>query len=151
MVIAATCSPQEMTAVVCDASVLFKLLVAEPNTREAFSLVQSRHILVPAFVFLEIANALWTRTHRGLATAADALGLLDDLKRFALDVQSTELFAGRALALALELDHPVYDCIYLALAENRGIPLVTADQRFLRALERTKWAGSKVIPLSEIT
>jgi predicted nucleic acid-binding protein len=140
-----------MNSVVCDASVLFKLLVAEPNTKEAFALVGSHHVSVPAFVFLEIANALWTRAHRRMSDPNDAFGLLDDLKRFNLDVQPTELFLTRAFALALELDHPVYDCIYLALAENHGIPLVTADQRFLSTVKRAKWLTPKVMRLSEMS
>ena len=33
----------------------------------------------------------------------------------------------RALELSLELDHPIYDCFYLALAERERVPLVCAD------------------------
>jgi predicted nucleic acid-binding protein len=35
-----------------------------------------------------------------------------------------------ALKLALELNHPLQDCIYLALAERFDAPLVTADEKF---------------------
>jgi predicted nucleic acid-binding protein len=38
----------------------------------------------------------------------------------------------RALAIAIELRHPVYDCFYLALAERSTAPLVTADERLIR-------------------
>jgi predicted nucleic acid-binding protein len=37
----------------------------------------------------------------------------------------------RALAIAIELRHPVYDCFYLALAERNTSPLVTADERLI--------------------
>ena len=37
----------------------------------------------------------------------------------------------RAAALALELDHPIYDCFYLALSEARTAPLVADDRRLL--------------------
>jgi predicted nucleic acid-binding protein len=30
--------------------------------------------------------------------------------------------------------HGVYDCLYVALAEREGIPLVTTDQRLLNNL-----------------
>lgn len=40
----------------------------------------------------------------------------------------------RALELALMLGLPVYDCIYLALAERLDGTLITADKRFLDAL-----------------
>jgi len=48
------------------------------------------------------------------------------------------------MALALELDHPVYDCFYLALAELERNSMVTADQRLLARL-----SGSKLAPLAE--
>ena len=35
-----------------------------------------------------------------------------------------------ALALSLQLQHPVCDCFYLALARRAEVPRVTADQRF---------------------
>ena len=38
----------------------------------------------------------------------------------------------RALAIAIELRHPTYDCFYLALAERSTSPLVTADDRLIR-------------------
>ena len=35
-----------------------------------------------------------------------------------------------AARLAVDLDHPVYDCFYLALAVQTQYPVVTADARF---------------------
>ena len=40
--------------------------------------------------------------------------------------------------LALELGLPVYDCIYLALAERLDRTLITADKRFLNALDASR-------------
>lgn len=48
----------------------------------------------------------------------------------------------RALDLSLKLDHPAYDCFYLALAETRASDLVTADGAFLR-----KVAEARVTPI----
>jgi predicted nucleic acid-binding protein len=36
-----------------------------------------------------------------------------------------------ALALACHLDHPVYDCLYLALARREAAVLLTADQKLM--------------------
>ena len=38
--------------------------------------------------------------------------------------------------------HGVYDCLYLALAERAGCPLITADEKLLRSFP------SIAIPLS---
>ena len=43
--------------------------------------------------------------------------------------------AGR---LAREIDHPVYDCLYLALARAHDTPLATLDQRVTRAARATE-------------
>jgi len=39
----------------------------------------------------------------------------------------------QALALACHLDHPVYDCLHLALVRREAAAVLTADQR-LQAL-----------------
>ncbi len=41
-----------------------------------------------------------------------------------------------AARLAAELGHPVYDCLYLALAASRAAVLATADERLRRGAER---------------
>ena len=46
--------------------------------------------------------------------------------------------------LALKLRHPVYDCLYVALAERQDAPLVTDDARLLERLTGAKWSGSAV-------
>ena len=38
--------------------------------------------------------------------------------------------SAAATRLAIDLDHPVYDCFYLALAVQEQYPVVTADTRF---------------------
>ena len=41
-----------------------------------------------------------------------------------------------ALALACHFDHPVYDCLYLALARREASVLLTADQRLKQLAAR---------------
>lgn len=49
---------------------------------------------------------------------------------------STELVI-KAAALAVRIDHPVYDCVYLACAEGWTAPLVTADERLAERAKET--------------
>ena len=44
---------------------------------------------------------------------------------------------ARALQLAIECDHAVYDCVYLAVAEALDSELITADVKFARKLAST--------------
>src|ERR1019366_6257945 len=48
------------------------------------------------------------------------------------ELMPTSVLKDRALAIAIELRHPAYDCFYLAVAERNTSPLVTADDRLIR-------------------
>ncbi|HEY1798013.1 MAG TPA: type II toxin-antitoxin system VapC family toxin [Stellaceae bacterium] len=63
------------------------------------------------------------------------------LPRYFTELVDQVSLAPRAVAIAAELDHPVYDCFYLALAAARDFTFVTADARFLRRLSGTPWAA----------
>jgi predicted nucleic acid-binding protein len=41
-----------------------------------------------------------------------------------------------ATRISIEVDHPAYDCLYLALAVEKQCRFVTADDRFLKKLAR---------------
>jgi predicted nucleic acid-binding protein len=43
--------------------------------------------------------------------------------------------------ISRDLDHPVCDCFYLALAEQRQATVITADGRLLHRLQGTQWAS----------
>ena len=52
--------------------------------------------------------------------------------------------------MAEELRHPVYDCVYLVLAAEKKMPLVTADERLARVLAQRKLAGVEVQMVKEL-
>ena len=56
-----------------------------------------------------------------------------------------ETVCADAVRLALALDRPVYDCMYLALAHRLGARMVTADLRFANALASTEHGGTVAI------
>jgi predicted nucleic acid-binding protein len=49
-----------------------------------------------------------------------------------------------AMTIARVLDHPVYDCFYLALAQKEAAALVTADRRLVERVRATPWEGRVV-------
>ena len=49
-----------------------------------------------------------------------------------------ETVGADAVRLAIALDRPVYDCVYLALAHRLDTRLITADHRFANALAPTE-------------
>jgi predicted nucleic acid-binding protein len=75
---------------------------------------------------------------RGDAIRADALIALDAALLAIDHLIPMEELRGRALELAIELQHPIYDCFYLALAERERAPLISADKRLLAMAKRMK-------------
>ena len=125
-----------MTLVV-DASFAIKWLVEEEGS-EAADALRIEHLVAPALIRLEVANVLRTQAARGLMPSATASALFALFQAAPIDiVEADDALERRALDLAVILAHPVYDCIYLALAERTGARMVTADLRFLRTLAGT--------------
>ena len=118
------------TAVI-DASVAMKWFVEEDDSDKALLLVQSTEVIAPALIIGEVANGLWSKRHASDIDRKVAQRLIGELPQIFREIVQIEPLMQEAMSLAFELDHPVYDCIYLALARSRGIPLVTADKRFI--------------------
>jgi predicted nucleic acid-binding protein len=129
-----------MTLVV-DASVAVRWLFPVARDGQADDLARvETPLIAPDLVLAEIANAAWKFvTFDGLSPQAATTIVLAADKAFDELVPSAGL-KNRALQIAIELRHPVYDCFYLALAEQRDCQLVTADERLLRACGRTEFA-----------
>jgi predicted nucleic acid-binding protein len=77
-----------------------------------------------------------------LSHPAQAKEIAARLHRGVLELRPTAPLAPRAVELALGLDHPVYDCFYLALAETEKAELVTADLRLEGRLRNKLWGAS---------
>ncbi len=135
---------------IVDASVAAKWLFEEDLTDRARELLASPgELLAPELVLLEVGSVAWKRVARGETSAEHARAAAAALPRlFSLLVPVAEMYE-RALGLALELGHPIYDCTYLALAEARRLPLVTADRRLAERLYPTPWK-SRVRYLGEL-
>ena len=121
-----------MTGYVVDASVVVKWLVSENFSEEASGLLKSGATLVaPELVFAEASNAMWAMRRRGDIDVDDMTDAVHALQAapIATPVSMSRL-SPAAARLAVDLDHPVYDCFYLALAIQTQYPVVTADSRF---------------------
>ena len=115
--------------VVVDASVIMKWVVPEAGSEAAIALQTSR-LIAPNIWLAEVANGIWRRVLRQEVTVHTAQRLLDELQTSPLVSIELEKDIREALRLAAELNHPIYDCIYLALAMREDTHVVTADHRF---------------------
>jgi predicted nucleic acid-binding protein len=128
-------------SLVVDASVALKwFLLEEPHASQALAVVQGGATLIaPDFLIAEVCNAAWRSARLGRISQAQVDAIAANLPRFFDSLVSASSLARRAVAIAGQLDHPVYNCFYLALAEAEQAALVTADMRFLGKVRATSW------------
>ena len=128
--------------IVIDASVACKLYVEESDSDEARTVVLGADALIaPDLIVAEVANVLWTRRRTtGLSYQQAAAGVLG-IASLCDEFVAISSLVVRAFAIASVLEHPVYDCLYLALVEERNLPFITADRRLIARLRGTPWAA----------
>ena len=108
---------------VVDASVAIKWLVAEENSDAADRLLAGGDDLhAPRLMASEIANALWRKVRMGEIGHGQAGILIAAVSEMPVHWSSDETLCADALRLAVALDRPVYDCVYLALARIGSMP-----------------------------
>ena len=94
-------------------------------------------LIAPDLVIAEIANAAWKFVIFDRMTAESARSAVREVVKAFEELVPTSVLKDRALAIAIELRHPAYDCFYLALAERSTSLLVTADERLIRCCAET--------------
>jgi predicted nucleic acid-binding protein len=117
--------------IVVDANVAIKWIAPEELRPEARELLNKfiHQVEAPDFILAEVANIAWMKQRRGEVTNQEAEEGLRFIRSFISTLHSSNTLCERALALALALDHSVYDCFYLACAEATASVLFTADRR----------------------
>lgn len=138
-----------MKRIVVDASIAIKWIVPEPGTVEAIQLYSRCEAIAPDLLIAECANILWKKVSRGNLTREQATVAAELLEELEAELFPMRALFPRAAELALDLNHPAYDCFYLALAEAEGAPLVTADERLAAKLRATSLPGVSVLTLAE--
>lgn len=121
--------------IVVDASVALKWVLHEAGSETAERLLDEE-LMAPSLWLVEAGNALWRRATRGELTAKEAQERLSELFNAPVATVPLEADVVAATRLAGELSHPVYDCLYLALALREDTCVVTADRRFAAALSK---------------
>ena len=114
-----------------DASVVVKWFVAEPMGDEARLVLGHRvQLHAPELVVAEFANTIWKKVRR--KEIPDPGPYLQEIPALPniIDLYPIANLAERAAQIAFELDHPIYDCLYLACAEITNSDLITVDRRF---------------------
>lgn len=131
---------------VVDASVVVDLVAPSVEVEAPAKLLMKElaragaDVVAPALLWLETSNALLAGVRRGRwdgAAADSAAAQLDEVPVRRADIPADRL---RAFELARRYDNwPVYDMVYVALAERLGTEFYTADERLRARMAHLPW------------
>jgi predicted nucleic acid-binding protein len=123
--------------VVVDASMAAVWFTNEPDLRGAARLLETESMLLaPDLMAVEATNAWWKRIRRREMDLAEVEQAVTHLMALQIVWVAAATLLRPAARLAAELGHPVYDCVYLALAVSQSAALATADNRLRKGAER---------------
>jgi predicted nucleic acid-binding protein len=115
-----------------DASAAYESLIGE---RSDEVLSRTSALTAPDIIVGELLNARWKSARSHLpAPSLDAI--LGFLKR--VRIVPCLAYATEAANLAERLDHPVYDCLYIAVAQRETLKLLTIDSHLMRKMRSHK-------------
>jgi predicted nucleic acid-binding protein len=125
-----------LSAIVLDASVAVKRVSREPDSDVAVKRVfAATKVIAPDWMMLEVAHGLWKKSRdssfdRAMVRSGVTMmiQLVDDF------VPAVDLLPS-ALELSFDLPHPLYDCLYLALAIERNCAVLTSDRKFIASAQ----------------
>jgi predicted nucleic acid-binding protein len=129
--------------VILDASVAAKVCITESDSVSARALARSgTQLIAPELIFAEVANVAVKRLRRGDIPLDIAEAMMISVVSLVHEAVPIAGLVGRAFALAADHGLSAYDAIYVALAEERGCDLVTAD---MRLIARVSQAGLPIV------
>lgn len=136
---------------VVDASVIVKwFLHHQEADRDRALALRDLHIsgrstiYIPRLALLEVLNAIRFSPKGDEEDGETALEALQDLN---LETKSADVnLLRKANAIAWAYKITIYDALYVALAEQVGYPLITADEKMINKLK----GHSIVVPLREL-
>ena len=112
---------------IVDTSVVFKWFVMEEGRDEARALI-GETLFAPELILAELGNAAWLKYRKGAMVEEQVLAVPALAQSF-ISLIPMEQLSEAALHICLEIDHPIYDCYFLALAQAMNTKLITFDRR----------------------
>ena len=132
-----------MNSPVCvDASLVIKLGIPEVASDQVEDLWREWHrkgreIVAPHLLHCEIASVICHAVYRGRIAPEEGLQVLEHLLALPIRFLAPESLHTTACKLAIELGQSAaYDAHYLALAQNLGCELWTADRRLYQTVRQ---------------
>jgi predicted nucleic acid-binding protein len=121
---------------VLDSSVAFKWLIAEPDSPNALRLLDDfrsgvHKLFAPDILPIEVGHALTRAERNGRISPTIGYGLWASMMTDCPQLFPSLPLMPQAYALSSQMRVGIYDCLYVALAEQEQCELVTADNRLI--------------------
>src|SRR5262249_17968259 len=127
-------------SIVVDASVAVRWSIPLDRSDRANDLLASREgLIAPDLVLPELTNAAWKYVVFGGGPAEVVQEMIRHADQAFDELVPSIALKDRAFEIALDLRHAAYDCFYIALAVERRVPLITADNRLFRRCAGTRF------------
>ncbi len=126
-----------MAIYVVDASVVVQYAITQQYTSAAKNLISQMYkgsrLCIPEFCLLECTNVLWKAVRFDDLAIADASQIITELLHLPFQVEPVAPLLPNALQIGLTYQLAVYDSLYVALAQQLDVPLISVDERQVRA------------------
>lgn len=99
-------------------------------------LEQADLVMAPSLFHSEIGNTLWKSVRSGSLAQDAALTLYDAAVALVDEFVADEPHIIQAMTSAIRHGHPVYDLLFVTLAQRYGCCLLTTDQKLLALAQR---------------
>jgi predicted nucleic acid-binding protein len=124
--------------IVVDASAALRWFLPAAPTGSTYPLPATDQPLVAPDLFLaEVRNTALVHIRKKELAREQASAMVATIDRLMTGYFPLSDMTEMAWSMALEFDHSVYDCFYIALARQLDTILVTADQRMIRKFSST--------------
>jgi predicted nucleic acid-binding protein len=136
--------------IILDASVVTKLINTQEEDSDKAAQLLLDHIngkekiIVPSLLFLEVANALATKSNLEAEYIKTGLHLLYEANFLIYEIAESDL--AEAAIQAKEYRTSVYDMVYAVIAKNKECILITSDNKFAN---KVKLSFVKVLSASK--
>jgi predicted nucleic acid-binding protein len=123
--------------VIVDANVVLRAFFRDEAQTQAQALIRdhvSGHVQLaaPTLLLYELTNAVLQAIRRGRISDKEGGAILETFEDLVIELEPVTW--QQMLPLAQRFDRSAHDAAYLALAEARGEPLITGDQRLYNAV-----------------
>lgn len=118
--------------IILDSSAAIRAVLASDVSDIYFQMISKEKKIVSPSIFLsETANALWKEVRFNNLSVDLLPHMMRTLSAMTVTSPDEDFIEG-ALNIAIDTQHPVYDCLFIAMSREMNAPVLTADKKLRR-------------------